>query len=54
MQIRCIRARSGVKVGDLAEVPDGAEFSALYYEVAESSPAASPPAPAAHAKESTS
>jgi hypothetical protein len=68
MQIRCIRARSGVEVGDLAEVPDGAEYSSLYWEPADASPPpvpgttrvpgsappASSPASSAHAKESAS
>jgi hypothetical protein len=39
MQVRCIRARLGIEVGDLAEVPDGAEVSPLYWEVVESPPA---------------
>jgi hypothetical protein len=43
MQVRCVRARAGVDVGDVADVPDGAEVSSLYWEVvAEASP---PPAP---------
>jgi hypothetical protein len=45
MQVRCIRPRAGVKVGDLAEVPDGATVSDLYWEVVEP-----PPPPAAAAK----
>ena len=32
MQVKCIRPRAGVQVGDVAEVPDGAEVSDLYYE----------------------
>lgn len=47
MQVRCIRARAGVEVGDLAEVPDGSEVSELYWEPAEPSP---PPAAAAAAR----
>jgi hypothetical protein len=49
VQVRCIKARLGVKVGDLAEVPDGAAVSPLYYEpVAEASPPpAGPPGPPA-------
>ena len=43
MQVRCVRARAGVKVGDTAEVPDGAAVSDLYWE-----PVA-PPFPAAPA-----
>ena len=69
MQIRCIRARAGVKVGDVAEVPDGAAFSDLYWEAAPdaspppapgtipvpgSAPPASSPASSAHDEESTS
>ena len=68
MQIRCIRARAGVKVGDVAEVPDGAAFSDLYWEAAEASPPPAPgtipvpgsappassPASSAHDEESTS
>lgn len=42
MQVRCIRARAGVKAGDLAEVPDGAEVSPLYFEVVEPPPAPRP------------
>lgn len=43
MQVRCIRPRAGVKVGDTAEVPDGAEVSGLYFEVVDPPP----PPPAA-------
>jgi hypothetical protein len=43
MQVRCILARAGVKVGDLAEVPDGAQVSDLYFE-----PVQSPEPPAAY------
>ena len=45
MQVRCIRARAGIAVGDLAEVPDGSEVSALYWEVVQAAPP--PPAPPA-------
>lgn len=42
MQVRCIRARAGLAVGDLAEIPDGAEVSPLYFEPVQ--PPAPPPA----------
>jgi hypothetical protein len=45
MQVRCIRPRAGIAAGDLAEVPDGAEVSPLYFEAAE--PPAETPPPAA-------
>jgi hypothetical protein len=51
MQVRCIRARAGVKVGDVAEVPDGAQVSDLYWESVKASPPPASPAPAS--KEST-
>jgi hypothetical protein len=41
MQVRCIKARDGAEVGDLAEVPDGSVVSGLYWEVV--APAADPP-----------
>ena len=44
MRVRLIRARHGQEVGDVAEVPDGAAVSDLYYEIVE--PPAPPPAPA--------
>ena len=31
-QVRCIRPRAGIEVGDLAEVGDDAEVSDLYWE----------------------
>jgi hypothetical protein len=31
VKLVCIRARVGVAVGDVVEVPDGAEFSDLYF-----------------------
>jgi len=49
MQVRCIRPRAGIAAGDLAEVPDGAEVSPLYFEVVQPPPpppAAPPPASA--------
>jgi hypothetical protein len=42
MQVRCVRARAGIGVGDLVEVPDGAEVSSLYFEVVEPPPPAGP------------
>jgi hypothetical protein len=42
MQVRVIRARADQAVGDVAEMPDGAEFSDLYYEPV--TKAAAPPA----------
>lgn len=42
MQVRCIRARVGVEVGEIVDVPDGAEVSDLYFEPVE---APVPPAP---------
>ena len=46
MKVRCIRARAGVEIGDVAEVPDGAEVSPLYWEPAgpASAPSAAPSA----------
>ena len=44
MKVRCIRARVGVEVGDVVEVPDGAVVSPLYYEPVEDGPPASPAA----------
>lgn len=38
MQVRLIRARHGQEVGDVSEVPDGAEVSELYYEVIDPPP----------------
>jgi hypothetical protein len=32
MQVRVIRARADQAVGDVVDMPDGAEFSDLYYE----------------------
>lgn len=34
MQVRVIRARADQAVGDVVEMPDGAQFSDLYYEPA--------------------
>ena len=58
MQLRCIRPRAGVKVGDVAEVPDGAAVSDLYWEPAApplpeaaSTPPVSLPVSSAPAKE---
>jgi hypothetical protein len=45
MQVRCIRARAGVKVGDLAEVPDGAQVSDLYFEAVQPPAAPAPASP---------
>lgn len=47
MQYRCIRARQGTEVGDLVEVPDGAQVSDLYFEPAgqASPPPGGPPGP---------
>jgi hypothetical protein len=42
MQVRVIRARADQAVGDVVEMPDGAQFSDLYYE-----PVEVPPGPAA-------
>lgn len=44
MQVRCIRPFAGHKVGDLVEVPDGAEVSPVYFEPAsDSGPPEAPP-----------
>jgi hypothetical protein len=43
-QVRCIRPRAGIKVGDLAEVPDDAKVSDLYWEPVEPQEPPSPPA----------
>jgi hypothetical protein len=32
VQVRCIKARMGIKIGDVVEVPDGAAVSELYFE----------------------
>lgn len=44
-QYRCIKARVGVDVGGLVEVPDGAAVSPLYYEPVDQAPAGPAPAP---------
>ena len=54
MQVKCIRPRAGIKAGDLAEVPDGAQVSDLYWEpvpFAPSTPPVSLPVSSAPAKE---
>lgn len=35
MQVRCVRPRDGLEVGDVVEVPDGAAVSPLYFGPAE-------------------
>jgi hypothetical protein len=52
MQVRCIKAFAAHKPGDVAEVPDGAEVSPVYFEplTAPAAPATPPdPPPAAPA-----
>lgn len=49
-QVICVRAFSHLKPGDLAEMPDGAEFSDLYFAVADSAEGKAAAAQAAAAK----
>lgn len=49
MQVRCVRPFGNADVGDVADVPDGAEFDDFHWEAVESGPGQQPdaaPAPA--------